>query len=67
MSGENQPLLEMELFPEKIESVLGEMVPVHTPGHAKDHTIYFLQDAGVLFSGDLYLADKIKFFRSDEK
>ena len=64
--GKSTPL-EMELFPEKIESVLGEMVPVHTPGHAKDHTVFFLQDAGVLFSGDLYLADKIKFFRSDEE
>jgi len=42
------------------------MVFVHTPGHSKDHTAFFLKDAGVLFSGDLYLADKIKFFRSDE-
>ncbi|NIA19713.1 MAG: MBL fold metallo-hydrolase [Xanthomonadaceae bacterium] len=64
--GKSTPL-EMELFPEKIESVLGEMVPVHTPGHAKDHTVFFLKDAGVLFPGDLYLADKIKFFRSDEE
>ncbi len=55
-----------EPFPQKIETALGEMVPVHTPGHSKDHTAFLLKEAGVLFSGDLYLADKIKFFRSDE-
>jgi glyoxylase-like metal-dependent hydrolase (beta-lactamase superfamily II) len=42
------------------------MIPVHTPGHAKDHTVFFLPEKGVLFSGDLYLADHIKFFRSDK-
>lgn len=42
------------------------MVPLHTPGHSKDHTVFFLPDEGILFSGDLYLGDRIKFFRSDE-
>ncbi|MBT8359095.1 MAG: MBL fold metallo-hydrolase, partial [Deltaproteobacteria bacterium] len=56
----------IEPVPQKIETALGQMVPVHTPGHSKDHTSFFLKKAGVLFSGDLYLADKIKFFRSDE-
>ena len=58
--------LKIEPVPKKIDTALGEMVPVHTPGHSKDHTAFYLKDAGVLFSGDLYLADKIKFFRSDE-
>ena len=49
-----------------IETPSGKMIPVHTPGHAKDHTVFFLPEKGVLFSGDLYLADYIKFFRSDE-
>lgn len=53
-------------LPEAIETPLGPMVPIHTPGHSKDHTAYFLPDRGVLFAGDLYLADRIKFFRSDE-
>lgn len=52
--------------PEKIETVLGEMIPVHTPGHSKDHTSYLIKSEGILFSGDLYLGDKIKYFRSDE-
>lgn len=63
--GKTTPLT-IEPVPQKIETAWGEMVPVHAPGHSKDHTVYLLKDAGVLFSGDLYLADKIKFFRSDE-
>ena len=63
--GKSQPL-RMEAFPESIETAMGEMVPVPTPGHSKDHTAYLLKDAGVLFSGDLYLADTIKYFRVDE-
>lgn len=42
-------------------------LPIHTPGHSKDHTVYLETQRGWLFSGDLYLADRIKFFRSDEK
>ena len=56
----------VEILPEKIDTALGEMIPVHTPGHSKDHTSYYLEKTGVLFSGDIYLADKIKCFRSDE-
>ncbi|SMD10223.1 Glyoxylase, beta-lactamase superfamily II [Desulfocicer vacuolatum DSM 3385] len=50
----------------KIDTSLGCMMPVHTPGHSKDHTVYFLPEQGIIFSGDLYLGDRIKFFRSDE-
>ncbi|MCP3951650.1 MAG: MBL fold metallo-hydrolase [Desulfobacterales bacterium] len=63
--GKSKPI-EIETFPDCVETVLGQMVPVHTPGHSKDHTAFLLKDAGILFSGDLYLADTIKFFRSDE-
>lgn len=40
--------------------------PVHTPGHSNDHTAYLEENNGWLFSGDAYLGDRIKFFRSDE-
>lgn len=63
--GKSAPV-EIETFPESIETTLGEMVAVPTPGHSKDHTAFLLKKAGVLFSGDLYLADTIKFFRADE-
>jgi glyoxylase-like metal-dependent hydrolase (beta-lactamase superfamily II) len=42
-------------------------LPIHTPGHSKDHTVYLETQNGWLFSGDLYLGDRIKFFRSDER
>ena len=41
--------------------------PIHTPGHSKDHTVYLEESRGWLFSGDLYLGDKIKYFRADEQ
>ena len=40
--------------------------PFHTPGHSKDHIVFFENHRGWLFSGDLYLGERIKFFRSDE-
>lgn len=40
--------------------------PVHTPGHSKDHVVFFENQRGWLFSGDLYLGERIKFFRSGE-
>lgn len=58
--------VDVDPVPSMIETELGPMEPVHTPGHSRDHLCYFLPDHGVLFSGDLYLGDRIKFFRSDE-
>ena len=63
--GRTTPVM-VKYLPENIDTPLGRMVPVHTPGHSKDHTLYFLPDQGIIFSGDLYLGDRIKFFRSDE-
>lgn len=40
--------------------------PIHTPGHTPDHYSYYLQEKGWLFSGDLYVAEKIKYFSDDE-
>ncbi|MCP3943605.1 MAG: MBL fold metallo-hydrolase [Desulfobacteraceae bacterium] len=45
---------------------LGKMLSIHTPGHSRDHLVYFLPEKGVLFSGDLYLGDRIRYFRADE-
>jgi len=50
-----------------IESAQFTLQPVHTPGHSKDHTVYLEEKNGWLFAGDLYLGERIKFFRSDEK
>jgi glyoxylase-like metal-dependent hydrolase (beta-lactamase superfamily II) len=40
--------------------------PIHTPGHSEDHTVYLEETKGMLFSGDLFLGERIKFFRADE-
>ena len=50
-----------------VESNRYKLLPVHTPGHSKDHTVFWEEKNGWLFSGDLYLGQRIKFFRADEK
>ena len=42
------------------------LTPIATPGHSRDHTVYLEKDRGWLFSGDLFIGEKIKFFRLDE-
>ncbi|MBW3139994.1 MBL fold metallo-hydrolase [Ferrimonas balearica] len=42
------------------------IVPIPTPGHAKDLTCFHLPHQGWLFSGDLYLSRKLRYLRSDE-
>ncbi len=49
-----------------VESDRYNLAPIHTPGHSKDHTVFWEKNYGWLFSGDLYLGPKIKYFRSDE-
>lgn len=59
--------VQCEPVPEKIESSNYTLTCIHTPGHSKDHVVYYLPDKGYLFSGDLYLGDRIKYFRVDER
>lgn len=52
----------------------GETVPigryearvVHAPGHSVDQVAYFVAEEGWLFTGDAFLAEKVKVFRKDE-
>ncbi len=39
---------------------------IHTPGHSRDHTVYLESNNGWLISGDLFLSERIKYFRADE-
>ena len=64
--GKSDPLALQDL-PPVVESNRYNLVPVHTPGHSKDHTVFWENTNGWLFSGDLFLGRQIKFFRSDEK
>ncbi len=59
-------LVDMKPLPEIIEGKNLSLKPISTPGHSKDHTVYYEKNRGFLFSGDLFLGDKIKYFRRDE-
>jgi glyoxylase-like metal-dependent hydrolase (beta-lactamase superfamily II) len=41
-----------------------EVVP--TPGHSPDHACFFERDRGWLFTGDLFLAERLRYLRNDE-
>ncbi len=43
-----------------------KILPVHTPGHAKDLTCYFIPERKWLFSGDLYISKSLRYLRVDE-
>jgi len=61
------PPVEARPVPALVEGERATLRPIHTPGHSKDHTVYLETERGWLFSGDLYLGDRIKVFRSDER
>ncbi|MFH1982152.1 MAG: MBL fold metallo-hydrolase [Pseudomonadota bacterium] len=54
-------------LPPVLEDGRFRLTPIHTPGHSRDHTVFFDAGNGWLFSGDLFLGERIKFFRADEK
>jgi glyoxylase-like metal-dependent hydrolase (beta-lactamase superfamily II) len=40
---------------------------VHTPGHSPDHVCLFEPERGWLFTGDLYLGERLRYLRQDEE
>ena len=51
---------------EWLETTKFRLHAIHTPGHAEDHISLYEPDRQWLFSGDLYLAPKLKYLRADE-
>src|SRR5216110_101681 len=51
---------------ERLETTRFRFQVVHTPGHATDHVALFEPERAWLFSGDLYLAPKLRYLRADE-
>src|SRR5439155_14308857 len=51
---------------ERLETPRFRFQVIHTPGHATDHVALFEPERGWLFSGDLYLAPRIRYLRADE-
>lgn len=39
---------------------------IHAPGHSHDHKVFYVRERGLLFTGDVFLAEKIKYMRDDE-
>lgn len=58
--------LKMKEVPEVVETDRYRLKSIFTPGHSRDHMVYLEEENGWLFSGDIYLADRIKYFRADE-
>jgi glyoxylase-like metal-dependent hydrolase (beta-lactamase superfamily II) len=64
--GKARPV-EVGALDSRIETEHFRLTPIHTPGHSRDHTVYLEKSQGWLFAGDLFLGERIKYFRSDEK
>ena len=64
--GSPQPVKTLPLTDDLTLSDGSPIVPVHTPGHARDLTVFFLPKQKWLFSGDLYVSRTLKVMRSDE-
>jgi glyoxylase-like metal-dependent hydrolase (beta-lactamase superfamily II) len=56
----------IELLPDVVSTKHYDLIPIPTPGHSLDHTVYHEPNQGWLFSGDLFLGQKIKYWRKDE-
>jgi glyoxylase-like metal-dependent hydrolase (beta-lactamase superfamily II) len=39
---------------------------IETPGHSPDHACFLVRERGWLFTGDLFIAERLRFLRADE-
>ena len=60
------PRLVAEPLVEEVAAGSLRLRPIPTPGHSADHLCLFEPDRGWLFTGDLFLAERLRFLRSDE-
>lgn len=64
--GSPKPVHTQALAQQEVFSNGDVIIPIHTPGHAKDLTCFYVPQQGWLFSGDLYIAKSLKYLRVDE-
>jgi len=64
--GNPQPVVTQTMPDELFLEDGTKLVPIHTPGHAKDLHCFFLPEKRWLFSGDLYISKSLRYMRSDE-
>jgi len=55
-----------EVIGESLDTPNFHFQVIHTPGHAEDHIALYEPDRQWLFTGDLYLAPKLRYLRADE-
>ena len=55
-----------EAVGDQLETRRFQFKVIHTPGHAEDHIVLWEPNRQWLFSGDLYLAPRLKYLRADE-
>jgi glyoxylase-like metal-dependent hydrolase (beta-lactamase superfamily II) len=56
-----------ELLPENFTSYEGvKLTILMTPGHTEDMSCFHDKENGFLFTGDLYIASKVRYFHKDE-
>jgi glyoxylase-like metal-dependent hydrolase (beta-lactamase superfamily II) len=48
----------------RVGSLRFEVIP--TPGHSPDHVCFWERERGWLFTGDLFLAERLRYLRDDE-
>ncbi|WP_044174158.1 MBL fold metallo-hydrolase [Flectobacillus major] len=53
-------------IPQFIQTPHYQLETIHTPGHSVDHHVFIEKQHGWLFSGDLFVSQKIKVFRKGE-
>ncbi len=59
--------VESQPIPDQIDLGNGRRLQaISAPGHSHDMTCYLEPDRGFLFTGDLYIASKTRYLRSDE-
>ncbi|MCA9791167.1 MAG: MBL fold metallo-hydrolase [Candidatus Eremiobacteraeota bacterium] len=60
------PATRLSPLPAKVETERYSFEPLPAPGHCDDQMVFFEAEQGWLFSGDAFLARRIKYFRADE-
>ncbi len=59
-------VLKMEVLDNQLQTENYSFDVYHTPGHAPEHIVLHEPTKGWLFAGDLYVGERIKYFRKGE-
>jgi glyoxylase-like metal-dependent hydrolase (beta-lactamase superfamily II) len=66
MAWGKRPPARVTALGDRLETPRFRFQVIHTPGHAADHVALFEPEHRWLFSGDLYLAPRLRYLRADE-